>query len=187
MAAARADRELLAETAHAPLACKLHGLRVGELKRIDDVAPHQVRLWESRQLEDASPDRQHAALLVGHEHPGVRRRVVVVEDLEEEPEPAPAAGGRLLGGALARGDVERTLLSFWAKVVRHAAQRSPELPAQARGVTRSIECAVERVSAALAFRGHPTDAAAGHLGAPAPAGRPRGHEVRSLAEIDQAR
>ena len=41
-AAARADRELLAEPAHAPFARELDRLRVGEAAGLDDVAAHQV-------------------------------------------------------------------------------------------------------------------------------------------------
>ena len=119
LAAARADRQLLAEAPHAPFARELDGLGVGEVQRIDDVAPHQVGLGETGQLEDAAADREHAALLVGDEQAGVGRRVVVVEQLEEEPEPAVPAGGRLHREAFARIDVERALLALRADVVRH--------------------------------------------------------------------
>ena len=119
LAAPRADRELLAEAPHAPFAGELDRLGVGEVQRIDDVASHQVRLGEAGQLEDAPADREHAALLVGDEQAGVGRRVVVVEQLEEEPEPAVPAGGRLHGEALACVDVERALLALRTDVVRH--------------------------------------------------------------------
>ncbi len=63
--AARADRELLAEPADAPLAGQLDRLRVGEGQCLDDIPAHQVGLGEAGQLEDAAPDREHAPLLVG--------------------------------------------------------------------------------------------------------------------------
>ena len=110
VAAAGADRELLAQSADAPLACQLHRLRVGEGERLDDVAAHQVGLREAGELEDAAPDREHAPVAVGHEQSGVRRRVVVVEQLEEKAEAAVTARRRLVGKPLARVDVEERSL-----------------------------------------------------------------------------
>ena len=75
--------------------------------------------------------------------PGVGRRVVVVEQLEEEAEAAVLAGRRLRREALAPVDVERALLALRADVVRHGGQRSarlrsdPALPAEERELARS--------------------------------------------------
>ena len=88
-------------------------------ERLDDVAAHQVGLGEAGQLEDAAADREHAAVAVGDDEARVGRRVVVVEQLEEEAEAAVPARRRLVRESLLRVDVERALLAPRADEVRH--------------------------------------------------------------------
>ena len=71
------------------------GFASEKLQRLDDVAADQLGLREAGQLEDAAADREHPPLLVGDEQARVGRRVVVVEQLEEEAEAAVVAGRRL--------------------------------------------------------------------------------------------
>src|SRR5262249_32290955 len=118
-ARARRDRELLTESADAPLAGELDRLRIGELQRLDDVTAHQVGLRETSELEDAPARREHAPVTVGDDKARVGSGVVVVEQLEEEAEAAVAARRGLLRKALLRVDVDRALLAAWADEVRH--------------------------------------------------------------------
>jgi hypothetical protein len=145
MSCAGLDRQLLVESPHTPFARELDRLGVGELERVDEVTSHQVGLGKPGQLEDAASDREHAAVLVGDDHARVGRWVVVVEELEQEPEAAVPAGGRLRREALARVDVERALLALGTDVVRHAGQGSHGRPGgSSRDPPRQGCCKVAR-------------------------------------------
>ena len=110
---------MLAEPAHAPLERDRDRVRVGR-DDLRDLAAEQVLLAVAGELEDAVAGRQHAALLVADDEAGVRPRVVVVHQLEEEAEAAAPAGRSLGREALAGVEVDRALLALRADVVRHA-------------------------------------------------------------------
>ncbi len=69
---------------------------------IDHVTSEQVVLAKARELEDALPGRENPALRVADDEPGARRRVVVVEELEEEAETA-VSDSRPVGRSGLRG------------------------------------------------------------------------------------
>ena len=118
-AGAGAERELLVELAHAPLAHGLDRGGVGEPERLRDVAPEQVALAEAGQLEDALAGCEDAAILVGDDEAGGLRRVVVLEQLEREREPALLARGRLRRQSFVAVVVEAARLAAGADEVRH--------------------------------------------------------------------
>ena len=69
--------------------------RDGRLELATDALPtipEELRLAVTRQLEDAAAARQDSSFRVADDEPGVRRRVVVVHQLEQEAEPAALAG-----------------------------------------------------------------------------------------------
>ncbi len=80
------------ELAHSPLEHRVDRGRRRSSKRSPSTCSHALAdhlfLLEAGQLEGASPAADHAALAVADEERGVRRRVVVVEQLEEEREAA---------------------------------------------------------------------------------------------------
>ncbi|MBA3348649.1 MAG: hypothetical protein H0T13_08830 [Actinobacteria bacterium] len=119
----RAELELLAHAPDAPLERDSDrvGIRreAGETEGLDDVLPHQLGLPVARQLEDTAAGREHAAVAVAGDEPGVRAGVVVVEQLEEEAEAAPLAGDGLLQQALFAVVVERAVLAVRADEERH--------------------------------------------------------------------
>ncbi len=55
---------------------------------VDEVSTEQVDVAKARQLEDPSACGEDAGLRVAHDEAGGRRRVVVLEQLEQEPEAA---------------------------------------------------------------------------------------------------
>ena len=73
-------------------------LEAAEAEGLDDVLAHQVAFAVARQLEDAAARGEDATVLVAGDKPGVRGRVVVVQQLEEEPEPAALARDGLAAG-----------------------------------------------------------------------------------------
>src|SRR5262249_51208411 len=83
---------------------------------------HEIALRVTRQLEDATPGGEDAAGLIADDEPGRGRRVVVVHQLEEKAEPAPAtADGRRVEQALPPIVVDRPLLAIGADEVGHRA------------------------------------------------------------------
>src|SRR5512133_2883688 len=97
MPSASPQVELLPEAADAPLECKRSRVPVlepGQAKALDDVGTEELLLAVPRQLEDAAPAREDAAIPIADDEAGVRGRVVVVQQLEEEPEPAALARDR---------------------------------------------------------------------------------------------
>src|SRR4029450_2758400 len=70
-------------------------------ERVHDVPADQLRLLVARQLEDAAARGEHPRVAIADDEAGARRGVVVVEELEQEPEAAPLAGRRLVEQALA--------------------------------------------------------------------------------------
>ena len=86
-------------------------LEPSEAECFDDVLAHQIGISVAGQLEDATARREDATVLVAGNEAGVRRRVVVVEQLEEEPEPAPFARDGLLQDALSAIVVDRAILA----------------------------------------------------------------------------
>jgi len=65
---------------------------------LDAIHAHECALVvEARQLEGSAPAADHSALGVAHEECRVGSRVVVVQQLEKEREPALATGGRFAG------------------------------------------------------------------------------------------
>src|SRR5207245_582141 len=105
-------------------------LEPGQPEAIDDVRPEQLLLSESGELEDAAPAGEDPSLLVADHEPGVRRRVVVVHQLEEESEATALAGDRDVVELLDAIVVDRALLAVRADEVRHAIKvRLNPLPA----------------------------------------------------------
>src|SRR3954451_13669873 len=81
------DAHRLAELAHAPLEHRAHVvLAVLELEAedVDGRAADDLLVRQAGQLARAAAAADHATLLVAHEERRVGRRVVVVEQLEEE-------------------------------------------------------------------------------------------------------
>src|SRR5581483_8454526 len=92
-----------------------------EAERRDDVGADEIRLRPAGELEHAAPEREDATLLVARDEAGARCRVVVLLQLEEEPESAVVAGDGLVEQALDAVGVDRPLLAVRANEVRHAA------------------------------------------------------------------
>src|SRR4249919_912107 len=84
---ARAQLEFLTELSDAPF--ERHGdralavLETSEAEGLDDVLAHQVGIPVAGQLEDTAARREDATVLVAGNKPGVRGRVVVVQQLKE--------------------------------------------------------------------------------------------------------
>jgi len=113
---------LLPEPPNAPFDGDLRGalaLEPGQPERLDHVAPHQLLLAEAGELEHVPPAREDARVAVADDEARAGRRVVVLEQLEQEPEPAALARDRLLAQALAPVVVDRALLAVGADEVRH--------------------------------------------------------------------
>src|SRR6266540_2428988 len=116
--------ELLVQPPHAPLEREGHGipcfLETGDPKCVDELLAHQVALAVPGQLEDAAAEREHAAFPVAHHEARRGRRVVVVHQLEEEPEAAAVAADRLaVEQALEAVGVDGALLAVRADEVGH--------------------------------------------------------------------
>src|SRR5450432_1735494 len=98
------------ELAHTPLEYERDGiLAVGESvhpERLANVATHEDALGIAGQLEDATAGRQDAGVLVACEQPRSGRREPVLEDLEEEAEPAAVAADRLVRESLETVGIE---------------------------------------------------------------------------------
>jgi hypothetical protein len=121
----RLQLELLAHPAHAPFERDLRRVLPVEARdpeRLDHVPAHQVLLAVAGELEDVAPGREHPCVLVAHHEAGVRRRVVVLEQLEEEAEAAAVARDRLLRQALHPVVVDRPVLAVRADEVGHRAR-----------------------------------------------------------------
>ena len=119
-----AHAQPLAEPAHAPLARQARGvlavLEAAQAEALHQVVAHQVAVAIAGELEDTAADREDAARRVADDHARRGRRVVVVHELEEEPETAAAALNLLLREALETVRVDRAVLAVRADVERHA-------------------------------------------------------------------
>src|SRR5262249_37028414 len=128
LAGMRPKLELLAEAPHAPLERKLRRVLAvlvsGQIEARHHLTPHQLVFSISRQLENAAPGRQDTTLLVADDEPSVGRRVVVVEQLEQESETAAVAGDGLSGQAFLAVMVDRPLSAVRTDEVRHAREGS---------------------------------------------------------------
>src|SRR5207302_1702095 len=115
--------ELLTEPAYAPFERELGGvllrLEAVEPEAFNDVGAEQFLLAVADELEDAPPGREDPALLVADDEAGVRRRVVVVHQLEQEAEPAALAGDGDVVDLLQPVVVDRALLAVRADEVGH--------------------------------------------------------------------
>ena len=122
-ARARLQLERLVQPPDAPFERELRRvlllLEAAEPEPLDDVDADQVALVPAGQLEDAAADREDAPLLVADDEARVRRRVVVVHQLEEEAEAAVVARDGLVVEALFAIDVDRPLLAVRADEKRH--------------------------------------------------------------------
>ena len=94
------------------------------MEDLGDLAAHQVRLLEAGELEDAVATREDATVLVADDEARRLRRVVVLEQLEHEPEVAAMARGRLLRDSLAAVVVDAAGLALRADEERHGFQAS---------------------------------------------------------------
>src|SRR3954454_3957182 len=94
----RVDLHRLGQLAHAPLEHRAHGVvAAGEAQaeHLGDRTADDLLVVKAGQLEGAAPAGDDLALLVAGEERRVRRGVVVVEELEQEAEPALGAPARL--------------------------------------------------------------------------------------------
>ena len=91
-------------------------------ERATHVPADQVRLAKPRELEDAASDGEDARVPVADDEAGRGTWVVVLEQLEEEAEPAVAALRRLRGEALDAVDVDRALAAVGADVDGHGSR-----------------------------------------------------------------
>src|SRR5207253_10368805 len=85
------ERAVDAEHPDAPLDALRGGvvaLPAGEAEPVHHLVPDEVALAVARDLEGGVPGSQDAALLVADDQRGARARVVVLQQFEEEPEPA---------------------------------------------------------------------------------------------------
>src|SRR5439155_23936114 len=90
-----------------------------EVEALQEVGAEQFLLAVAHELEDASPGREDPSFLVADDEPRVRRRVVVVHQLEQEAEPAALAGDGHVVDLLQPVVVDRALLAVWADEVGH--------------------------------------------------------------------
>ena len=93
---------------------------VGERERLDDLAADEVGVAVPGQLEDAAPGGEDARVAVADDEAGLGRRVVVLEQLVEEPERAAPALDGLRREPVVPVEVDRALLAVGADEERHA-------------------------------------------------------------------
>ena len=94
------------------------------MERLDHVLAEHVLLLVTRQLENPAPQREHPALRVADDEARARRRVVIVEELEQEAESAVPALRRPAGEAVHAVDVDGALLAVGADEPGHAGDGS---------------------------------------------------------------
>src|SRR5207237_2679421 len=112
------------------------GLEAIERQPLDDVAAEQVGLGVAGQLEDAAPGREDPPLLVADEEARVRRRVVVVHQLEEEAEAAVVTCDRHVVELPAPAVVDRALLAVRADEEGHESILASAIQAQIQRLRR---------------------------------------------------
>src|SRR5918998_1649435 len=98
-ASARRERQLLVESSHAPLDGDLGRIRPVErveAESLRHLAPEEVVFREAGQLEEAPAHGDDTAIVVADDERGRRPRVVVVHELEQEPEATARAPDRLM-------------------------------------------------------------------------------------------
>ena len=116
----RRQLERQAELPDTPFADDGHRIGIGEREHVDHVPSHQVAFLEARQLEHAASRGEHPGVAVADDEPGRRRRIVVLEQLEDEAEAAAAALQRLRAREpLEAVDVDRAVLAVRADVDGH--------------------------------------------------------------------
>src|SRR3954447_26517707 len=116
------DGNRLLEDAHPPFEGSADRIAVvGELQveNFLDRPAHHVLLAEARQLANAAADPYYTRVCVADEKRRVRGRVVVVEQLEEETEPALLAAAGALGESSRPLGAERAVSAVGADEVRH--------------------------------------------------------------------
>src|SRR5207248_7214356 len=137
LAGARAQLEPLAESSYTPLECELRGIAAVFVARqneaVHDLSAHQLVLSVTRQLEDAPSGGENPALLVADDKAGTGSRVVVVQQLEQEAEPAAVTRDRLPGQAFLAVVVDRPFPTVRADEIRH------EMMVETGGGLRSIQ------------------------------------------------
>src|SRR5207342_3342886 len=102
----------------------LDALAAVQAERVDEIAPDQLGLLVAGQLEDALAGGEHASIAIAHDEARAWGGVVVVHELEQEPEPAALTRGGLVEQTLAAVVVDRPALAVRADEVRHAAVRT---------------------------------------------------------------
>ena len=142
------DLDRLLERAHAPLEHRLDGVvAVGEVQPqhlLDALADH-VLLLEARERERVLAAADHAPLAVADEEGGVGRRVVVVEQFEQEREAALRAALALAREADVAVDLARAVAAVGADegmghgVCTQTTQAAPGRPPHPRGVAARLE------------------------------------------------
>src|SRR6266550_1866194 len=139
----RAELELLAEPPHTPFERErrrvLFRLEAVEVEPVDDVRPEQLLLAVAGELEDAASGGEDSPLAVADHETRVRRRVVVVHQLEEEAEPASLARDRDVVDLLQSVVIDGALFAVRTDEVGH-------WPNLATG-TRSTSCGGRRRAA----------------------------------------
>jgi hypothetical protein len=109
------------------------------------VLADHVLLPEAGQLEDALAGRDHPALSVANHEARGRSRVVVVEEFEEESEPAVSTTNCPVGQSFASIVVDGAAATVGADEVRHARDATQSLPARAK--TRACAAGSQPVGA----------------------------------------
>jgi hypothetical protein len=133
----RAQRQRLVELAYAPLACDtgwILAVRRREAETFPQRLSEQFPLAVTGQLQHATPHGNDALVVVADDEPCRRSGVVVLEQLEQEPEAAVRATDRLMGHAVAAVVVDDAFLAVGADEKRHEVSvawhtdRRPQLP-----------------------------------------------------------
>src|SRR5947209_14428657 len=121
--AVRPEVEPLAHSTDAPLERQCGrvaiGCEAGETQALDDVTAEQVGLGVAGQLEHSTSGGDDATLLVTDDEARVRRGVVVVHQLEQEPEAAALACDRDVVDLLQPVVVDGSLLAVGTDEERH--------------------------------------------------------------------
>src|SRR5207248_8576281 len=137
LAGTRAKLESLPEAPNAPLDRQLRRVHVcreaAQPEPLDDLRADQLLFRIAGELEDPAATGDDAGVAVADDEAGVRGGVVVVHQLEEEPEPAAVAGDGDVVELLEAVVVDGALLAVGADEERHGVNRRDE---QHRSVAR---------------------------------------------------
>jgi len=110
---------VLSQLPHSPLSDDLDRRRVRECERLCDVAPDEVGVAISGELEHATAGCQHALVTVPDDEARLRGGVVVLEQREQEAERSAAALNGLHREPVIAVEVEGPLLAVGADEERH--------------------------------------------------------------------